>query len=237
MPTTLRTVLVALAISFLAYESVGQVLSPGESALVIPTAESRTDARLTIGYGQLPNEVSSPSGGRFKPARYRDEVYVITLQFIPRVTLHYRQSFKVGGTGIDRVLGVHATLVREGQKRPGVSVGIRDASGTRRHHASYVVMTKGLNAGPLRPALTLGYSKHVLDAGFLEMKDGAFYGFSISAWHRTEFMLEYDTRFHYAGVRLWPLKWVWVTGFVAEWEHPGFAFGISRALYGSKNHS
>jgi len=219
-----------------AHISFGQILSPGESLVTIPTAETRTDARLTIGYGQLPNEVASPSGGRFDPAKYRDEVYVISLQFIPRVTLHYRQSFKradiVQATG-DRVIGAQVTAFKESYRFPGLAVGVRDAAGTRKHHATYALASKGFDFGKIRPALTLGYSKHFLDASFLEMKDGVFYGVSVLAWNRAQFMWDYDTRFHYAGVRVWPLKWIWVTGFVAEWENPGFGFGISRVLYGS----
>ena len=223
-----------------AHLSFGQALSPGESALVIPTALMRTDARLTIGYGRLPSEVSSPFGGRFDPAPYGDEMYVISLQFIPRISLHYRQSFKTADieqlTG-DRVLGMQISLLKEGRMLPGMAVGVRDAGGTRKHHASYLVMSKGLKMGPVRPSLTIGYSKHVLEASFLEMEDGPFYGISLSSWDRIELMIDYDTRFYYAGARLWPLKWIWVTGFVAEWEHSGFAFGISRVLQGSRSSS
>lgn len=213
----------------------GQAFSPGESQIVIPTAKTKTDARLSIGYGQLPKQVSSPYKG-FNPAAARDELYVITLQFIPRVSLHYRQSFKRAdfqqATG-DRVLGAQLTLLNDSGSWPGVAVGIRDAGGTRKHHATYVVASKTLVMGPLRPSVTLGYSKHVFDASFLEMDDGLFYGLSVTGWNRVELLADYDTRFHYAGVRVWPLKWLWATGFVAEWEHPGFAFGVSHVLRGS----
>jgi hypothetical protein len=215
----------------------GQALSPGESLIVIPTAATRTDARLSIGYGQLPNEVSSPYKG-FDPAAARDELYVITIQFIPRLTLHYRQSFKradfLQATG-DRVLGAQFLALKESRMLPGVAFGIRDVAGTRRHHATYAVATKGMDVGPVRPSITLGYAKEFFDAGFLEMKDGPFGGLSVEGWDRFEAMVEYDTRYTYAGLRVWPLRWIWLTGFVAEWEHPGFSFGISRVLRGSAN--
>ncbi len=216
----------------------GQALSPSGGNIVVPTALHRSDATLSIGYGQLPKEVSSPSAGKFNPAAYRDKMYVVSLQFIPRISLHYKQSFKVAEvvqyTG-DRVLGMQAALLLEKKRQPGIAVGIRDAGGTRKHHATYAVVSKSFAFGPVRPALSLGYSKHFLDASFLEMEDGIFYSASISMWDRVEALLDYDTRFHYAGVRIWPLKWIWVTGFVAEWEHPGFAFGISHVLFGSQN--
>ncbi|NQV74280.1 YjbH domain-containing protein [bacterium] len=229
-----------VALSILAASSaVGQAFSPGESLIVIPTAAYKTDARLTIGYGQLPNEVSSPYQG-FDPAGARDEAYVITLQFIPRVSLHYRQSFKRADfeqyTG-DRVLGAQVTLLKDQGRWPGLAVGIRDARGTRKHHTTYAVATKSLDVGPLHPSITVGYSKRFLDASFLELEDGLFYGLSVSAWDRVELMAEFDTRFTYAGARVWPVRWIWVTGFVAEWSHPGFAFGISRVLRGSKDHT
>ena len=213
----------------------GQAFSPGESQIVIPTAETRTDARLTIGYGQKPNEVSSPYKG-FDPAAARDEIYAITLQFIPRVYLHYRQSFRradfLQATGY-RVLGAQVTALNEKGLWPGFAIGIRDAGGTRKHHTTYVVATKGVDFGGLRASITAGYSKEIFEASFLELEDGVFGGVNVRAWDRVEIMADYDTRFMYAGARVWPWKWIWVTGFVAEWEHPGFAFGISRVLRGS----
>jgi|GEM_PF-2533195 len=217
----------------------GQAFSPGESQIVIPTAETRSDARMTIGYGQKPNEVSSPPS-TLDPERrsYSDEIYAITLQFIPRVSLHYRQSFKradfVQATG-DRVLGAQVTALKESGWRPGFALGIRDAGGTRKHHTTYAVATKGFQIDDLRASGTIGYSKEIFDASFLEMEDGVFGGINLRAWNRVELMADYDTRYIYAGARVWPLRWVWVTGFVAEWEHPGFAFGISRVLRGSTN--
>lgn len=213
----------------------GQAFSPGESQIVIPTAHTRSDARLTIGYGQLPNEVSSPYNG-FDPAGARDELYVITLQIIPRVSLHYRQSFKradfLQATG-DRVLGAQVTALKESRLLPGVALGIRDAGGTRKHHTTYAVATKGVDLGVLRPSLTVGYSKALFDASFYEIEEGFFFGASAQVGRFVELMVDYDTRYKYAGARVWPLRWVWLTGFVAEWEHPGFAFGISRVLKGS----
>ncbi|MDA1029551.1 MAG: YjbH domain-containing protein [Bacteroidetes bacterium] len=229
------TLFTCLALLFAAPLATAQALSPGESLIIIPTASFRDDARLTIGYGQLPKQVSSPYEG-FNPAGARDELYVITLQFIPRVSLHYRQSFKRAdfpqATG-DRVLGIHVTALKESSRIPGVAVGLRDAGGTRKHHATYIVATKGTDVGPAHVALTVGYSKQFLDAGFLEMKDGLFYGASMDLWNRVELMAEYDTRFYYAGARVWPVKWFWVSGFLAEWEHPGFSFGFSRVLKGA----
>jgi hypothetical protein len=213
----------------------GQALSPGESLIVIPTAATRTDARLSIGYGQLPNEVSSPYKG-FDPAAARDELYVITLQIIPRISLHYRQSFKradfLQATG-DRVLGAQVAAWKESRLLPGIALGIRDAGGTRKHHTTYAVATKSLSLGVLRPSLTVGYSKELFDASFYEMEEGLFFGASAQVGRYVELMADYDTRYTYAGARVWPLRWIWVTGFVAEWKYPGFAFGISRVLPGS----
>lgn len=231
--------LVVFAASVFVEPAFGQAFSPGESQIVIPTAETRSDARLTIGYGQLPNEVSSPYDG-FDPAAARDELYVITVQFLPRVSLHYRQSFKRAdfpqATG-DRVLGAQAAVLTESRLRPGLAFGIRDAGGTRKHHTTYAVATKSVERGLVRMSATVGYSKELFDASFLEMEDGVFGGVNVRGWDRVELMVDYDTRFMYTGARIWPLRWVWVTGFVAEWEHPGFAFGISRVLRGSTSGS
>lgn len=228
-------VALAVLVAVTTIPATGQAFSPGESQIVLPTAETRSDARLTIGYGQKPNEVSSPYQG-FNPAAARDEIYAITLQFIPRLSLHYRQSFKradfLQATG-DRVLGAQITALKEKGLRPGLALGIRDAGGTRKHHTTYVVATKGVDLGKLRASVTAGYSKEIFDASFLEMEDGVFGGLNIRAGDRIELLADYDTRYLYAGARVWPIKWVWVTGFVAEWEHPGFAFGISRVLKGS----
>jgi len=219
-----------------AHISFGQILSPGESLIVIPTAEMHTDATLTIGYGQVPNLLAAQPAIEAEAHRFTHEVYLVSLQFIPRVTLHFRSSFRNEDgelDGEDRMLGVKSILLRERRNRPGLAVGVRDIAGTRLRHASYAVLSKGFDFGPVRTGFTVGYSKQILDARGLEMKDGPFYGVSISGWNRAELMLDYDTRFYYAGARVWPLKWIWVTGFAADWEHSGFAFGISRVLFGS----
>ncbi len=236
MRTGLLVVITAL---LSAGPSAGQKLSPGESQIVIPTADARQDARLSIGYGQLPADVSSPPSARDPLSRSaRDELYVITIQFIPRLSLHYRQSFKradfIQATG-DRVLGAQFKVIKQGRIRPGLAFGIRDTAGTRKHHATYAVMTRTYDFKSAQLGATVGVSRAFLDATFLEMKDGPFWGLSLRFRDRIELLAEHDTRFFYAGSRIWPIKWLWLTGFAAEGKHPGFAFGISHSLRGGSN--
>lgn len=228
-------VVAALAIWALAgaWSASGQAFSPGESQIVIPTAEWSPDGQLVIGYGRVPNRL----GGQPLPSdteiEHYHEAYTYTIQFIPRLSLHVRMSFRTqedGYKGEDRMLGFRASLLKQSKVLPSIAMGVRDVSGTRKRHTSYLVATRRERVGFLEAHVSVGYSKHIFESRGFEMKEGIFYGATISALNRLELMYEMDTTAHYFGVRAWPLKWVWASAFMSSLDETGVSVGIARVL-------
>jgi len=217
------------------YHVNAQALSPGESTLISPTALGGADKMISIGYGQVPNELAAQRIGDPETVEFYHEVYAYTAQFLPRLTLHLRNTFRnVKGevNGEDRILGVRVLLTKQAGLLPAIAFGVRDVAGTRQRHAAYVVASEEIRTDRMVVKGSIGYAFHMFESTAYEMEEGVFSSVSLGIGGRLELIADYDTQDLYVGGRFWPTKWIWATGFVGLDDTSGFAFGISRVLPG-----
>ena len=96
-------------------------------------------------------------------------------------------------TDSDRMLSGRLELLSPRPRRPGLAVGIEDASGTRRFHSTYVVTGIPLVYQRLHSRISLGYAPKILKRVSTRTLDGAFGACEASLWGPVAASLEYDT--------------------------------------------
>lgn len=158
------------------------------------------DRGLEVGYNQIPKEVAYDHRGL-----YRNDVYYAALGFLPHVEAGLRWTFIPGlksfvdlvpdskVTDSDRMLSGRLELLSPRPRRPGLAVGIEDASGTRRFHSTYVVTGIPLVHHRLHGRVSLGYAPRVFERVSRRTLDGAFGACEASLWGPVAASLEYDT--------------------------------------------
>jgi hypothetical protein len=76
--------------------------------------------------------------------------------------------------------------------RPGLALGIEDATGTRRFHSEYAVAGMESPTWPLHARVSLGYAFTALTATRYTL-DGAFGAITVRPWRASEVALEHDS--------------------------------------------
>ena len=128
------------------------------------------------------------------------------------------------------MLGFRVHLLDQARWIPSLGVGMRDVSGTRQRHTSYLVASRSQRMSFVDLSASIGYSRPILEASGYEMEQGIFYGAKLAVRDRLEVMYEMDTTAHHYGVRAWPLKWIWASAFLTSLDETGYSFGIARVL-------
>jgi hypothetical protein len=158
------------------------------------------DRGLEVGYNRIPKEVAYDHRGL-----YRNDVFYAALGFLPHVEAGLRWTFIPGlksfvdlvpdsrVTDSDRMLSGRLELLAPRPRRPGLAVGIEDASGTRRFHSTYVVTGIPLVYQRLHSRVSLGYAPRVFKRVSRRTLDGAFGACEASLWGPVAASLEYDT--------------------------------------------
>jgi hypothetical protein len=138
------------------------------------------DREAEVGYNKLPKEAAWDHRGE-----HSNEVYYASLGILPRTEIGLRWTVMPGLktfeesipdtrlTDSDRMVSARVALLAPRGFRPGLAVGIEDASGTRRFHSTYVVAGIVKRSESLHGRLTLGYAPPVLEAD-RHVLDGVF---------------------------------------------------------------
>jgi hypothetical protein len=131
-------------------------------------------------------------------------VYYAALGFLPRCEAGLRWTAIPGQrtysdlaldsrlTDQDRMLSGRIELISPKPRRPGLAVGLEDASGTRRFHSTYAVTGMPFAHKKLRGRVSLGYAPEVLNAQHYTL-DGAFGALEASVWRPLAASIEYDS--------------------------------------------
>jgi len=139
-----------------------------------------TDRAVEVGYNNVPKEAAWDHRGE-----HSNEVYYASLGLLPRIEVGLRWTVIPGLktfqdvipdsklTDSDRMVSARLSLLTPRGYRPGLAIGIEDASGTRRFHSTYVVSGLEKRSESLRARLSLGYAPPVLEAG-RHVLDGVF---------------------------------------------------------------
>jgi hypothetical protein len=128
--------------------------------------------------------------------------YFLTAGFLPRVEVSIHATYAPNdrliqtsdneGTN-DRGASGRLLLLVEGDRRPGLAVGIDDVRGTRRFHSLYAVTSKGYTFGnSVLIRGSLGYGSDALDAKNYIL-NGVFGGGEIRYRETAGIALDYDT--------------------------------------------
>jgi len=164
-----------------------------------PWAGVLADRRLEAGYSHLPLEWAYDHRGTND-----NEVYYVTLGFLPRTELSVRWTVIPGLrsfeddvpeselTDTDYMASGRLCLVPPRTNRPGLAVGIEDAKGTRRFHSTYAVAGLPWRIQQVQGRLSMGYALDAFEAGRRTLL-GTFGAFEFSPWRYLAAQLEYDT--------------------------------------------
>lgn len=145
-----------------------------------PWCGAMSDRAVEVGYNRIPR-----GGAWDQRGVHRNDVYYAALGFLPRIEAGLRWTVLPGYrafadafpesrlTDSDRMLSGRVELLPPRPGRPGLAVGVEDAVGTRRFHATYAVTGIPFEYRGLRSRLALGYAsrtltaaRHTLDGGF-----------------------------------------------------------------------
>ena len=165
-----------------------------------PWAAVMGDKEMEFGYNKIPKEAAD---------QYRDlhenEIYYGTFGFLPRVEVGLRWTVMPGARPFadivpdskavdhDRMFSARVEILPpQSFRRPGLSIGVEDARGSRRFHNSYIVTGAPFEIYRLQSRVTLGYAPRVFEASHYTL-DGLFGAYGVSAWQRLEAAVEYDT--------------------------------------------
>jgi hypothetical protein len=158
------------------------------------------DRGVEVGYNQIPKEVAYDNRGS-----YRNDVYYAALGFLPHLEAGLRWTAIPGLktysdvvpesrlTDQDRMFSGRVELLVPRPRRPGLAVGIEDATGTRRFHSTYAVTGMPFAYQRLHARLSLGFAPRVFKQASRHTLDGTFGAFEASLWRPVAASLEYDT--------------------------------------------
>jgi hypothetical protein len=157
------------------------------------------DRGVEVGYNRIPKAAAYDNRGI-----HRNDVYYGALGFLPRCEGGLRWTAIPGQrtlpdlvldsrlTDQDRMLSGRIELISPKPRRPGLAVGLEDASGTRRFHSTYAVTGMPFTHKQLRGRVSLGYAPEVFDAQHYTL-DGAFGALEASVWRPLAASIEYDS--------------------------------------------
>ena len=157
------------------------------------------DRGMDVGFNTVPRAAAYDHRGE-----YRNDVYYLTLGFLPRLEAGLRWTVLPGLksfrdlvpdsrlTDSDRMLSGRVEILTPGPWRPGLSMGVEDVSGTRRFHSTYAVAGLPMSFWGLYNRVAVGYAPRVLAASRHTL-DGIFAAFECSPWRPVAAALEYDT--------------------------------------------
>jgi hypothetical protein len=201
-----------------------------------PWCGVQPDQRLAMGYAKLPKRASWDHRGE-----HSNEVYYADLGLLPRVEIGLRWTVIPGLktfedivpdsklTDSDRMVSARLAVLEARGLRPGVAIGIEDATGTRRFHSTYAVAGIDVEHKPLQGRVALGYAPRVIDAGRYVL-DGLFGGAEVAFRHRAAAALDHDLDRWNTALRLYPGFGCDVRAALFDLKHLGIGFGWSVAL-------
>ncbi len=164
-----------------------------------PWAGVIEDRRVEAGYTHVPKRWAYDHRGRND-----NEIYYVTLGFLPRTEASVRWTVIPGYrsfeeevsdsrlTDTDYMASGRLCLVEPATNRPGLSLGIEDARGTRRFHSTYAVAGMPWRIESLRGRASMGYAFKALEASGRTLL-GTFGAFEISPLRFLAAQIEYDT--------------------------------------------
>jgi hypothetical protein len=164
-----------------------------------PWAGVLTDRRLEAGYSHIPRRWTYDHRGHND-----NEAYYLSLGFLPRAEASIRWTVIPGLrsfedqvpdsrlTDTDYMASGRLCLVPPAWNRPGLSVGVEDARGTRRFHSTYAVAGMPWHVVSLHGRATMGYAFDVLEATRRTLL-GTFGAVEISPVCLVAAQVEYDT--------------------------------------------
>jgi hypothetical protein len=164
-----------------------------------PWAGALPDRDLEVGYSHIPAKWAYDNRGL-----HDNEVLYATMGFLPHLETSLRWTVLPGLksfsdlvpnsqlTDTDYMASARLSILPPARSRPGLAVGVEDATGTRRFHSSYVVTGLPWRIAVMQGRLSMGYALRVFRAGRYTL-DGAFGAFEWAPrpWLITQ--LEYDT--------------------------------------------
>jgi exopolysaccharide biosynthesis protein YbjH len=194
------------------------------------------DGDIELGYNVIPKEAAYDNRNL-----HRNDVYYAAIGFLPHIEVGLRWTVIPGLksfqdiapdsklTDSDRMVSGRIEVLEPRPGRPGLALGIEDATGTRRFHSEYAVTGIESPTWPLQARLSVGYAFTALTATRYTL-EGAFGAVAVRPWRASEVALEHDSEKVNAllgfGVGL---------GFQARFalldlRHPAAGIGWSHAL-------
>ncbi len=139
------------------------------------------------------------------------------------------------GIPFDRMLSGKLVILFQDGWWPQVSVGIQDAVGTRRQHSIYLVASRDYTPFTgFRLEASAGYGSRAIGLVTEEARgyayNGPFGGLEASWKNRIFLMGEYDASTLNVGLRLAPLRWLLLQGFLLDGRRPVAGLALSFPL-------
>jgi hypothetical protein len=139
-----------------------------------------SDRSVELGYNRIPRGAAYDNRGK-----HTNDVYYAALGFLPRIEVGLRWTVFPGLkafsdeipdsrlTDSDRMLSGRIELLPPRPGRPGLALGVEDATGTRRFHSTYAVTGIPFEYRSLHTRVGVGYAfdaltaaRHTLDGAF-----------------------------------------------------------------------
>jgi exopolysaccharide biosynthesis protein YbjH len=157
------------------------------------------DGDVEIGYNTISKEAAYDHRGL-----HRNDAYYAAIGFLPHLEVGLRWTVIPGLkafepiapdsklTDADRMVSGRIEVLPPRPGRPGLALGIEDATGTRRFHSEYAVAGMESPTWPLHARVSLGYAFTALTATRYTL-DGAFGAITVRPWRASEVALEHDS--------------------------------------------
>jgi len=157
------------------------------------------DGDIELGYNMIPKEAAYDNRNL-----HRNDVYYAAIGFLPHIEVGLRWTVIPGLksfqdiapdsklTDSDRMVSGRIEVLKPRPGRPGLALGIEDATGTRRFHSEYAVAGIESPTWPLQARLSLGYAFTALTATRYTL-EGAFGAVAVRPWRASEVALEHDS--------------------------------------------
>jgi exopolysaccharide biosynthesis protein YbjH len=194
------------------------------------------DRTVELGYSRIPRPVAYDHRGE-----HRNDVYYVTLGFLPRVEAGLRwtvipglKSFSAEVpesrlTDSDRMLSSRLAVLEPGPGRPGLALGIEDAIGTKRFHSTYIVGGIPIENRALQCRFSLGYAARIFMASRRTL-DGVFGAIELSPWRPVAGAIEHDTEKWNASLGVDLVLGLRARLSLLDLRHPSAGLGWLRSL-------
>jgi hypothetical protein len=194
------------------------------------------DRHVEAGYGRL-----AAGGSWDNRGRAPNEAWYATVGYLPRTEIGLRWTVIPGVkafgdvvpdsrlTDADRMLSARFALLEPAGWRPGLAVGVEDASGTRRFHSTYAVTGASARIRSLRMSLGGGYAPRAFTAT-RHVLDGAFGAAEVALPPHARILVEHDSEKWNAGFSLSALGHLKLRAAWIDLRHPAIGIGWSMHL-------